>query len=468
MKQKILYRGIPSTYVCYIILTSYVYRQAHIVLYNLHTTYLCVTVAMDQDFVAFGGLQFNYYIQGQINVNSLDNNTTAICYLSSCLICTPILVDINSTERLVADTLYVAESGRLAASMMLNDSRTQSTDYNLVLMFNPQANHSFVYYAVSVDFVGDHLQSVHSNDHSTFIVIGLTDNTEVRISPNRNVVINGASIIYGEEYVLQLNRGQNLSVSSSEDLTGSRVTSNKATLFYSGHTCAANNNDNCSILVEQIPPYNSWGNSFFLHTNVSGLVGNMFKFVASDAGANVSVNCTSDGIAYETRSFYLGFRQALSLSLIDSYCAINSDENILIIQFQESNHELPRDTFMTVVPAVTHYSDTYVFNTYGNSIVSLVVRERNPRSIPLLLNDVQVSGPTWEEVVLDEITYFFGAIALPLGRNRLNLDLMLVMTIEFGAVIYGFSEMDTFALPAGMKLDLIMNLPTQGNCVIMI
>ena len=107
--------------------------------------------------------------------------------------------------------------------------------------------------------------------------------------------------------------------SSNENLTGSRITSNKAILFYSGRMCEANSNDNCSILVEQIPPYNSWDNSFFLYTDISGLqapvIGNMFKFVASDAGANVSVNCTSNGIYYENGSFYLGFRKTASLSL---------------------------------------------------------------------------------------------------------------------------------------------------------
>ena len=328
-----------------------------IILYNLF-----VIVAIDQDVVAFGGLQFNNYIQGKINVNLIDNNATAICFLSGCSTCGPIHVENNSTVMLRADALYVVESGTLAASTMLSDNRMQSTDYSLVLMFDPQASHSYVYYALSVDFVGDYLQSLHSNDHSTFIVIALASNTEVRVSPNRNVIIDGASVSYGEEYVMELNEGQSLLVSSNEDLTGSRVTSNKATLFYSGHMCAANSIDNCSILVEQIPPYNSWGNSFFLHTNVSGLVGNMFKFVASDAGANVSVNCTSDGNYYETRNFYLGFRQTISLSLGDSYCAISSDENILIIQFQGNNQELLRDTFMTVVPAITHYSNVYTFN----------------------------------------------------------------------------------------------------------
>ena len=407
--------------------------------------------------MAFGGLQFSNYIQGQINVNLVDNNAAAICYLSGCSICDPFYVEYNSTVRLEADALYVVESGTLAASTMLTDFRTQSTDYSLVLMFDPQASHSFVYYALSVDFVGDHLQSLHSNDHSTFIVIALASNTEVRISPNGNVVIDGTSVSYGEEYVLELNQGQSLLVSSSEDLTGSRITSNKAALFYSGHMCGANSIDNCSILVEQIPPYNSWGNSFYLHTNVNGLVGNMFKFVASDAGADVSVNCTSDGIYYETRSFYLGFRQTVSLSLGDSYCTINSDENILIIQFQESNQT---DTFMTVVPAITHFTNVYVFNTYGISIISVIVREINPRSIPLLLNDVQVSGLIWEEAILNDITCFYGTVALPPGKNRLHFS---AMTIEFGAVIYGFTETDPYALSAGMKLDVIMNLPIQGN-----
>ena len=82
--------------------------------------------------------------------------------------CTPIYA---SRVRLRADLIYFVESGTLVASTMLSDNRTQSTDYSLVLMLDPQARHSYVYYAVSVDFVGDHLQSLHSNDHSTFIVI---------------------------------------------------------------------------------------------------------------------------------------------------------------------------------------------------------------------------------------------------------------------------------------------------------
>ena len=98
---------------------------------------------------------------------------------------------------------------------------------------------------------------------------------------------------------------------------------------------------------------------------------------------------------------------------------------------------------MTVVPAATYFSYAFVFNIYSFSIASLVVKEINPRNIPLLLNDVQVSALVWEEVILDEITYFYGTIPLQHSINRLNF---LAMTNEFGAVIYGFSEIDHYML----------------------
>ena len=417
-------------------------------------------IVIDQDILAFGGLEFGNNIVETFNVNLLDVDATTIC-LFGCLNCIPVLAEGNATVSLEADALYAINNNvTLVASTMLTDVRTQSTDYSLVLMFNPQARYSFVYYAISVDFVGDYLQSLHSNDHSTFSIIALARNTEVRISPSKTVTVNGTNIAYGEEYVWQLDEGQSLLIQSSEDLTGSRVTSNKATSFYSGHMCAQDSSTNCSILVEQISPYNSWGNRFFLHTNASGIVGTMFKILASDAGANVSVNCTSDGYDFENRNFYLGFRQTISLSFSHSYCAVHSVGSILIVQFQDSHQQNSMDTYMTIVPAVNQFRNIYVFNTYNNSIASFIVNEMDPSGTPILLNNVPLSDMIWERVTLDEMTYFYGTIALPLERNKLNF---LGRAIEFGVIIYGFNEIDPYAFAAGLELDLATDLPTQGK-----
>jgi len=120
--------------------------------------------------------------------------------------------------------------------------------------------------------------------------------------------------------LLELDVSAIITVDSEVDLTGSKVIS-----FDSGHYCATGSTDDCSVLIEQIPPFNSWGNSFILHTNVSGLIGNMFKLISSDIGASVSINCTSDGINYESNNYSLSFRQNLVLNIAHDYCRVNSD-----------------------------------------------------------------------------------------------------------------------------------------------
>ena len=57
---------------------------------------------------------------------------------------------------------------------MFIDSLTQSSDYTLVLMLDPQADHTFVYYAASIDFIGGYLQALHSNDNSVMRITALT------------------------------------------------------------------------------------------------------------------------------------------------------------------------------------------------------------------------------------------------------------------------------------------------------
>ena len=421
-------------------------------------------IAIDQDIIAFGLLPFasDIHITVQLYVNLRYNITAPLCHLFAiwCTTCTsPVVVNNTNATVLSGDILYSAAAGLFSASTVLRDNITQSTDYSLSLMFNPFANHSFVYYAASVDFVGEYLKILHSNDDSAFIVTALKNNTEVRIAPNSNATINGRAVYYGEEYITTLDIGESVMVTSSEDLTGSRVTANKTISFYFGHYCATGSTDNCSVLIEQIPPFNSWRNSFILHTNVSGLIGNMFKLISSDIGASVSINCTSDGINYESNNYYLGFRQHLVLSITHHHCIVNSDENILIIQFKDSSQS-PLDTFMTIIPAIDQFDDLYVFNTYDNynSYVVVTVKASNPNVNPILYNEIQ-TNISWKLVYLNEDEYYYGVLLLNVGRHMLTFS---GGDVKFGAIIYGSSGTDTYALPGGMKLDLATDLPSQG------
>ena len=405
--------------------------------------FVATYITHDQGLVSFGGISFHDGITTVLlHVEKYTNNTILICQLFGCTTCDgPLLVD--SYTVVSGSVMYLVTSGSVVASAEFTNIVTQSKHYSLMLMLNPQASHSFVYYAVST----------LSNDGSFFRVTALTNNVEVRIAPSRNMTINRFKISYGEEYITTLDIGESVMVTSSEDLTGSRVTANKAISFYCGHYCDPGNTESCPLLITQIPPFNSWGNNFILHTNVSGLIGNMFKLISSDIGASVSINCTDDRINYESNNYHLGFRQHLVLSITHHHCIVNSDENILIIQFNDSNQS-PQDTFMTIIPATNHFEDHYVLNT-NNSHVALTVLGTNP-NINSLLFDSNPATVSWETV---SVNTFHAVLSLPSGRHTLTFS---GGHVKFGAIIYGSSGTDTYALPAGMKLDLATDLPSQG------
>ena len=403
---------------------------------------------------AFYGVNIQFY------VNMVHNNgTVAVCQLLGCTTCTsPIMVG-NTTSILSADTLYSVERGILVANAVFIDSLTQSTDYTLVLMLDPQADHSFVYYAASIDFIGGYLQALHSNDNSIIRITALETEAEIIIAPIQNVNINGTLVVHGKESAFILQAGETLIVSSDEDLTGSRVTANRAISLYSGHYCASGKTTKCSILNEQIPPYNSWGNIFTLHTNIGGLRGNMFKIIASDVGANVSINCTTDGTNYEANNFNLGFRQHTVLPVSHDYCTVKSDENILIIQFRDSSPPL-MDTFMTIIPALVHYEDSYVLNAHEgfNNYIAVTIKDTDPTSNSIMINNNPVTV-RWRMIELDEDEHYFGTLMLTAGRHVVEYS---DNSITFGVIQYGSNENDTFALPAGMRLNIAENLPNAG------
>ena len=414
------------------------------------------------DIVVFGELNFLSYHQTLVYyVNSLVNNTVSVCHLFGSANSDPVKV---TKHRLQGGNIYSVRRDGLVASLGFYDTKTLSQDFSLVIMLDPQANHSFVHYAACIDFVGDYLLSVHSNDESFFAITVLANDTVIRIAPSKTVTIRDANVSYSQEHTMILNLGDTVVVSSSEDLTGSRVTANKAVSFYSGHHCTSNRDTNCSILTEQIPPYNSWGNSFMLHTNASGIRGNMFKIIASDVGANVTMNCTTDGSNYEANNFNLVFRQHKVISVIHDYCIVDSDENILIIQFKDSDESL-QDTFMTIIPALSHFQTHYVFETYSNfdNHVVMTVKNTNPNTYSLLLNNNPVTLE-WESVEINEITYYYSMLSLS-ANNRQKLEFSR-NDIKFGAMIYGITQRennDTFALPAGLALNIREDLPMQGN-----
>ena len=187
----------------------------------------------------------------------------------------------------------------------------------------------------------------------------------------------------------------------------------------------------------------------------------MFKIIASDVGADVLINCTTDGTNYEANKFNLGFRQHRVLPIPHDYCTVKSDENILTIQFRDSSPPLMMDTFMTIIPAVVHFEDSYVLNAYEgfNNYIAITVKDTDPTNNSLMINNNPVTV-RWEMIELDGDEYYFSTLMVTAGRHVLTFSENIV---RFGVMIYGSNENDTFALPAGMRLNNTEILPREGK-----
>ena len=425
---------------------------------------MCVPLhilAIDQDVVAFGVIRLTQ-VSAQLYINSANGDAVPICHLFGCATCNNSVMIENDIITIISDDyVYSVRGHSITGRVIFRDTQSQGTDYSLLLMFNPLANYSFVHYVISVHFM-DELRSSHFSSQVVHI-IALANNTVIRIAPNNEININEMIVTKGEDYLLTMNIGDTLTISSGEDLTGSRVTSNKAVSLFSGHYCKDHNNtNNCSLLLlQQILPFNSWGSYFILHTNIShesGLIESWIRLLASDIGANVTLNCTTDGLDYESSSYYLGFRENILLSVTHSHCAITSDEYILIIQFQNSSKS-SADTFMLVVPGLVHYENQYVFYTVDNfSLVVMTVPTENPTFNPLLVNN-SVQFLDWKRIELNAEMYYYITLSLPVGTHTIGF---VGNRVTFGITIYGSNTTDLYALPAGMRLDLITDLPLQG------
>jgi len=125
----------------------------------------------NQSLVSFGGIIVHNDLTVMLHVSSYANETISICQLFGCSTCDgPILVD--SFTVISGSVMYLVTSGSVVVSAEFTNILSQAKHYSLMLMLNPLASHSFLYYAVST----------LSSDGSFFRVTALINNVEVRIT----------------------------------------------------------------------------------------------------------------------------------------------------------------------------------------------------------------------------------------------------------------------------------------------
>ena len=204
------------------------------------------------------------------------------------------------------------------------------------------------------------------------IVSGEND-TFLKITPTQNVTIGSETVEAGDSINVTLARAETLLIAFVGDLTGTKVTSNRPISFFSGDQCTfvPSGKLACDQIVEQLPPVEAWGRQFAT-APLKTRSFDVFRIVASANSTSVIVRCTHrSGSQGYVDTFVLNEGGYTDVQVSSTnFCWIEADKRILLLQFAvgTTTDSMPGDPFMAVVPAVSHYTNSFTLPIVDSSL----------------------------------------------------------------------------------------------------
>ena len=259
----------------------------------------------------------------------------------------------------------------------------------------------YEYYVISTGFPDNYFVS-------EFLLVGCENDTTITITPSKTVLLpddlqrlNSSSISVGSgstSHQMVLHQMQTLAVMNSDDLTGTRIISNKPLTVISGHECANIPQDasGCEPVAVQIPPVATWGTSFLLAPFAGRSSNQTFKAISSEKHASFVSIC--GGNITQTL-------QNASVFIVntDKYCYMESTAPMLVIQlstgFATDSKGDPAIAMISPVDQYIHDIDFISLPTsfFPSSFISITVATEhfNPNSVLL---DGIVIDCEWQEI----------------------------------------------------------------------
>ena len=364
----------------------------------------------------------------------------------------------------------------------MNDNIRGSTDGFVALPCHDYQKQNYTYYAVSTYFgrtVRDPEELI-----SEVLLVGCEDSTELTITPTQTIEIpsdlvggsnSSVTVTSGGSYTVTLDRLQTFLLSSTLDLTGSKVVSNKPIAFFSGHECAdvPVGVAACDHLVEQLPPTITWGRRFFVASSLGKIAAEQYKVITSAATTTVVCYCySSGGTVSETFITTLnGAGRTYEFHIAQNmFCSVQASSPILLVQFAIGAGREPSsygDPFMTMIPPSEQYSSNYTFvaqSGFENAITVTVASEFfNTEDI--ILNGNSLNSANWTEIYCSTQTVCGYGTQISVSVER-NFVYHRDSTAKIGTIVYGFRRHTSYGYPAGMLLIPISGTVCSGTSLL--
>ena len=321
---------------------------------------------------------------------------------------------------------------------------------------------AYVYYGISAPKAVVHSESINSS----ILIVGTENNTVMRLTVTQYVTIGvgdtDVRLIPGVQYSFVINRLQTIFIGSTEDLSGTKIATDKPVSVFSGHQCAniPSNVRYCSYLIEQIPPTAMWGKVYFVAPLVNR-TSYTIKVLAAYHSTTVNMYCNNTFQSYTINEGEF-FNKASHMNV---YCAIYSNKDVLVVQFghgggEDLNYGNP---MMTLVPATNQYLNKFYISTIHNPVASgynhflnIVVMGQyyQPSMIYLVVGGVNKSlTQQWVPIQVNNINEAYATqVRIPEGITQIiHADAAAQMT----AIVYGFTIHNGYGHMGGIRSQII-------------
>lgn len=294
-------------------------------------------------------------------------------------------------------------------------------------------------------------------DHpSEFAVIATEDGTTVTITPTAN--LNGRPT--RQPFTVGLDRGNvffaQAELDGPQDVSGTEIRSTKPIAVFSGteRTSMPTNVGNFrDLLVEQMPPLESWG--------TSAIVPPLFDIQQNTQSYQpvVRIVAAVDNTAWRLNGVPqtpMMAGRVVEMQTGESPTVIDADAPILVAQYEHSYTEDNSgifglgDPFMMLIPPEVQYDTTYVFQSVPHELFELhlinVVVPTNQIGT-LELDGQPVTTPF---VQVPNTIYSYAQIEVKEGTHVVRA------AAPFGLYSYGYGEANSYGYPGGTLYKMLL------------
>ena len=353
--------------------------------------------------------------------------------------------------------IYIATSSSQVTVIGQNDPNHHTSETFLALPTKKRFFKEYVYYGISV---------LSSNFQSAVLIVGTEDTTKMNLTVTQSVTIKVHSTVTsltpGRRYTFVIDRLQTIYIRSSQDLSGTKIVTNKPVSVFSGHECAnvPNTVSECGYIIEQVPPTMFWGREFYIAPLASRRAYTI-KVLAAYDFTDIDMYCNNARLSYSLNDG--GFINRYLSN--DQYCVIHSTKQVLVAQFGHGLQSDSGDPMMMLIPAAICCLHTLTFSTIRNPITSgyrgyyhyvniiVAAQHHQPNMIYLRSGGVNrlLTSQNWVPLQVDNVIVAYAAIV---GVSEGAVQVMHSNTSALLTVVaYGFSGYNGYGHPGGLVLE---------------